>query len=73
LFSLAAEYKLKVLYHATFHDLFSQERDNPEFEQLLLKMKVVTPEGESELTEDQWEAASKLTTIGETCVLQSRS
>ncbi|KAK9894490.1 guanine-N(7)-methyltransferase [Cystobasidium minutum MCA 4210] len=55
---LAAEYSLKLLYHGTFHELFSAERETPEFEQLLVRMKVVSPDGESELTEDQWEAAN---------------
>lgn len=57
--SLAAEYNLQLLYHATFHEVFSTEREDPEFGQLMERMRVVTPDGESELTEDQWEAASK--------------
>ena len=54
---------MKLLYHGTFHELFSAERETPEFEQLLVRMKVVSPEGESELTEDQWEAASESTLL----------
>lgn len=57
--SLAGEYGLKLLYHATFHELFEAHREDPEFSKLLERMKVVTPEGESELTEEQWEAASE--------------
>jgi hypothetical protein len=61
--SLALEYGLKLLYHATFHELFEAEREAPEFAMLLQKMRVVTAEGESELTEEQWEAASKCTSL----------
>lgn len=57
--SLAAEYCLTVLYHEEFHDVFNKERETPEFAQLLVKMKVITQDGESELTEEQWEAASE--------------
>jgi hypothetical protein len=52
-----------LLYHATFHELFEAEREAPEFAMLLQKMRVVTAEGESELTEEQWEAASKCTSL----------
>ena len=60
--SLAKEYDLELLYHVTFHELFEAEREVPEFSGLLQKMRVVTADGESELNEEQWEAASKLNT-----------
>lgn len=47
------------MYHATFHELFNEEREVPEFADLLVRMKVITREGESELTPEQWEAASE--------------
>jgi hypothetical protein len=57
--SLALEYGLKAVYHASFHELFEENRENDEFAALLQRMRVVNAEGESELTEEQWEAASE--------------
>lgn len=55
---LALEYGLKAVYHASFHELFEENRENDEFAALLQRMRVVNAEGESELTEEQWEAAN---------------
>jgi len=57
--TLALEYGLQLLYHATFHELYEQESEQKDFKMLLGKMKVVNAEGESELTEEQWEACSE--------------
>jgi len=56
--SLAAEYGLRLLYKKEFHEIFAEEQDHKEYGPLLTRMKVRTPEGDSDLDEDQWEAAS---------------
>lgn len=49
------------MYHAEFHQVFSQHQDEQEFKQLLERMKVVDADGTSSMDEDQWDAASELT------------
>lgn len=39
--------------------IFEEEGSVPEFTELLSRMKVVNAKGESEMSEDQWEAASE--------------
>jgi mRNA (guanine-N7-)-methyltransferase len=56
---LALEYGLKLDFHATFHELFEQARSEPQFAQLLERMKVVNSRGELEMTDEMWEASSK--------------
>ena len=56
---MAKEYNLHLVYHAEFHDIYSEHCEHPEYSQLLQKMKVVDAQGESQMDEDQWEAASE--------------
>lgn len=55
---MASEYQLRLLYKAEFHDVYAEHCEHPEFSKLLQRMKVVDSEGESQMDEDQWEAAS---------------
>ncbi|KAF7304686.1 mRNA cap guanine-N7 methyltransferase [Mycena kentingensis (nom. inval.)] len=55
---LAAEFGLHPVYKEEFHDIFTEHQDHTEFGPLLTKMKVVDANGESSMTEDQWEAAN---------------
>ena len=55
---LAAEYGLLPIYKEPFGEVF-QESEKKEFKQLLIHMKVMNEEGESNMTEDQWDAASE--------------
>ena len=57
-FRLAAEYGLHPIYKREFHDVFEEFRAHHEFEPLLQRMKVVDEKGETDMDEDQWEAAS---------------
>ncbi|QRW12569.1 mRNA cap guanine-N7 methyltransferase [Ceratobasidium sp. AG-Ba] len=56
--SISLEYGLKLIYRSEFRDLFNKERRDPEYGPLLKTMKVVNARGDSELTEDQWDAAN---------------
>lgn len=56
---LALEYKLKVIYKAEFHEVYAEHCEHPEFSPLLQRMKVIDAKGESQMDEDQWEAASE--------------
>ncbi|KAJ7470559.1 mRNA capping enzyme-domain-containing protein [Mycena latifolia] len=55
---MAAEYGLHPVYKEEFHDVFSENREHPEFGPLMVRMKVVDANGESAMDEDQWEAAN---------------
>ncbi|KAI5124500.1 hypothetical protein M0805_003025 [Coniferiporia weirii] len=55
---LAADYHLRLLYKAEFHDVYAEHCEHPEFGPLLQRMKVVDSSGESQMDEDQWEAAN---------------
>ncbi|VDB99979.1 unnamed protein product, partial [Peniophora sp. CBMAI 1063] len=55
---LAAEYGLHPIYKREFHDVFDEFREHAEFEPLLQRMKVVDQNGETDMDEDQWEAAN---------------
>jgi len=57
---MAAEYGLYPLYKKEFHEVFEDFQDHHEFKPLLQRMNVVDANGETEMDEDQWEAASKL-------------
>ena len=46
------------MYKEEFHKIFVAEREHREFKPLLQRMKVVSASGESQMDEDQWEAAS---------------
>ncbi|THH09356.1 hypothetical protein EW145_g2067 [Phellinidium pouzarii] len=55
---LASEYHLRLLYKEEFHDVYAEHCEHPEFGPLLQRMKVVNSSGESQMNEDQWEAAN---------------
>ncbi|KAJ3484219.1 hypothetical protein NLI96_g5781 [Meripilus lineatus] len=55
---LAAEYSLHPVYMKEFHEVFEDNQEHKEFGPLLEKMKVVDSNGESQMDEDQWEAAN---------------
>ncbi|THG97181.1 hypothetical protein EW026_g4772 [Hermanssonia centrifuga] len=57
--SLAAEYGLHPIFVKEFHDVFSENEDHAEYGPLLQHMRVVDTNGESQMDEDQWEAASR--------------
>ena len=59
--SMAAEYGLHVLYKKEFHQVFEEHSEHTEFAPLLERMHVVDKNGESQMDEDQWEAASEYT------------
>ncbi|GAA5891535.1 hypothetical protein JCM5296_004246 [Sporobolomyces johnsonii] len=54
---LAAEYDLEPSFVAPFEQIFADESDDPQFAQLLTRMKVVDADGNAEMNEDQLEAA----------------
>lgn len=56
---MAAAYGLHPVYKKEFHEVFTDNQEHPEFKPLLERMKVVDKDGESQMDEDQWEAASK--------------
>lgn len=58
-FRMATEYDLYPTYMKEFHEVFSENQEHAEFGPLLQRMKVVDANGESQMDEDQWEAASK--------------
>jgi len=55
---LALEYRLQFHYKRSFHELFVDHKDSAEFGKLLERMRVVNSQGESELTEEMWEACN---------------
>ncbi|KAH9483761.1 Aminopeptidase 2, mitochondrial [Psilocybe cubensis] len=55
---MAAEYGLHPIYRKPFHEVFQEHMEHPEFQPLLIRMKVVNENGESSMTDDQWEAAN---------------
>ncbi|KAL5511540.1 ABD1 [Sanghuangporus vaninii] len=55
---MASEYHLQLLYKAEFHDVYAEHCEHPEYGPLLQRMKVVDANGESQMDEDQWEAAN---------------
>jgi hypothetical protein len=55
---LAAEYGLYPTYKEEFHQVFDEHQSKDKFRQLMVRMKVINSEGESSMSEDEWEAAS---------------
>ncbi|KAH9857707.1 mRNA capping enzyme-domain-containing protein [Lenzites betulinus] len=55
---LASEYDLFPIYKGEFHDVFNENHEHDEFGPLLQRMHVVDSNGESQMDEDQWEAAN---------------
>lgn len=49
---------MHLLYKEEFHHIFEAEREHRDFKPLLQRMKVVSASGESQMDEDQWDAAS---------------
>jgi hypothetical protein len=47
------------VYKKTFNEVLQEEQGSRDFGPLLGKMGVINAEGESAMTEDQWEAASE--------------
>ena len=64
---LAEEYNLYPVYKKEFHEVFEEFHEHTEFRSLLQKMNVVDANGETEMDEDQWEAASKSSLTFEFC------
>ncbi|KAK4048748.1 mRNA cap guanine-N7 methyltransferase [Microbotryomycetes sp. JL221] len=60
---MAENYGLELSYCKDFQQIFADEKDDSHFATLLKRMKVVNQRGETEMTVDQWEAASKLYNI----------
>ena len=56
--AVVSDESLHPLYKREFHDVFDEFREHAEFEPLLQRMKVVDQNGETDMDEDQWEAAS---------------
>ncbi|GAA5845661.1 hypothetical protein JCM9279_006063 [Rhodotorula babjevae] len=55
--NVAAEYGLTPTYCADFSSIFADEQEDPQFAQLLRRMKVMDDEGNAEMDEDQLDAA----------------
>ncbi|GJE97968.1 mRNA cap guanine-N7 methyltransferase [Phanerochaete sordida] len=55
---LAAEYDLDLIYEKEFHEVYAENEEHPEYGPMLQHMKVVDANGESQMDEDQWEAAN---------------
>ncbi|KAJ3010538.1 mRNA cap guanine-N7 methyltransferase [Thoreauomyces humboldtii] len=55
LVSLAEEYGMELLYKKSFHDLFEEESRNPQYRDLLNRMRVMNEEGT--MSADEWEVA----------------
>jgi hypothetical protein len=55
---LAAEYGLYPVYKKEFHEVFEEFQEHAEFKPLLQRMNVIDANGETEMDEGQWEAAS---------------
>lgn len=60
---MADEYGLVPVYVKEFHEVFAENEDHKEFGPLLQNMRVVDANGESQMDEDQWEAASALSAL----------
>lgn len=56
---MAFEYHLRLIYKAEFHDVYAEHCEHEEFGPLLQRMKVVDSDGDSQMDEEQWEAASE--------------
>ena len=65
---LASEYGLHPVYKKEFHQVFEEFHEQPEFAPLLQRMRVVDANGESQMDEDQWEAASTPISLHERCM-----
>ena len=51
---------MSLVYVKEFHDVYTENEEHTEFGPLLQSMRVVDSNGESQMDEDQWEAASML-------------
>ena len=50
---------MELVYKKEFHEIFEEHSEHAEFAPLLQRMHVVDANGESQMDEDQWDAASK--------------
>ncbi|KDE06696.1 hypothetical protein MVLG_03042 [Microbotryum lychnidis-dioicae p1A1 Lamole] len=55
---LAREFDLHLEYKSDFQDIFLAHKDEPDFAQLLKRMRVIDDQGDTEMTPEQWEAAT---------------
>jgi len=55
---LAEEHGLQLLERKEFHDIFTEQQNHKDYGPLLKRMKVVDDQGDSQMDEDQWEAAN---------------
>ncbi|KAM0792129.1 hypothetical protein ACM66B_004829 [Microbotryomycetes sp. NB124-2] len=55
---MAAKYDLSLSYCSDFQQIFAAEKEDPHLSKLLQRMKVVNLHGETDMTVDQWEAAT---------------
>ncbi|GAA98282.1 uncharacterized protein L969DRAFT_93117 [Mixia osmundae IAM 14324] len=55
---LAAEYSLKTVYRAEFHELFESNQHDKRGAESLQRMRVVNDQGQSDMTLELWEAAN---------------
>jgi len=62
-YRLAQEYGLDLVYYSKFDDIFFEEKENPDFARLMSTMHVINAQGESDMDEEMWEAASKCAAI----------
>jgi mRNA (guanine-N7-)-methyltransferase len=60
---LSLEFGLELLYKREFHQVFDEHQSHPEFGPLMVRMKVKQENGDSIMTEDQWDAASLLPSL----------
>ncbi|SCV67015.1 BQ2448_5661 [Microbotryum intermedium] len=56
--ALAREFDLHLEYKSDFQDIFLNHKDEPDFAQLLKRMRVIDDQGDTEMTPEQWEAAT---------------
>lgn len=58
LFRIGEEFGLKLIYKKTFHEIFKDNHTDPEFNELLYRMRVITDDG-VEFSVDEWDACGK--------------
>lgn len=63
---------MRPIYKKEFHEVFQEHQEHSEFGPLLERMHVVDANGESQMDEDQWEAASEYPLLTHTRPLSSQ-
>lgn len=56
---LAREYDLEVIFEAEFHSIFIAEQEVPEFAELLIRMRVLDANQQTQMDADQFETTSE--------------